>query len=77
VVFFPSFENFRWEDGLADRLQYDASGNVKTEIVKTPFVQVTPRYQDRLCCIFEKRTEKIKQKNVLYSGCQIVPSNQS
>ncbi|KAL6894317.1 hypothetical protein ACP4OV_008415 [Aristida adscensionis] len=29
-----------WEDGLADRLQYDADGNVKTEIVKTPFVQI-------------------------------------
>ncbi|XP_073114245.1 magnesium-chelatase subunit ChlD, chloroplastic isoform X2 [Elaeis guineensis] len=29
-----------WEDGLADRVEYDAAGNVKTEIVKTPFVQV-------------------------------------
>ncbi|CAN6297313.1 unnamed protein product [Urochloa humidicola] len=29
-----------WEDGLADWLQYDADGNVKTEIVKTPFVQI-------------------------------------
>ncbi|GJM97019.1 hypothetical protein PR202_ga13912 [Eleusine coracana subsp. coracana] len=29
-----------WEDGLAGRLQYDADGNIKTEIVKTPFVQI-------------------------------------
>ncbi|XP_078149527.1 ALBINA 1 [Carex rostrata] len=29
-----------WEDELADRVQYDASGNIKTEIVKTPFVQI-------------------------------------
>ncbi|KAJ4795442.1 Mg-protoporphyrin IX chelatase [Rhynchospora pubera] len=29
-----------WEDGLADRVQFDASGNVKAEIVKTPFVQI-------------------------------------
>ena len=36
----------RWEDGLADRLQYDADGSVKTEIVKTPFVQV---YHTDLC----------------------------
>ncbi|KAG8083475.1 hypothetical protein GUJ93_ZPchr0015g6643 [Zizania palustris] len=30
----------RWEDGLSDQLQYDADGNLKTEIVKTPFVQI-------------------------------------
>ncbi|OEL16897.1 Magnesium-chelatase subunit ChlD, chloroplastic [Dichanthelium oligosanthes] len=35
----PGFPD-EWEDGLADRLQYDADGNVKTEIVKTPFVQI-------------------------------------
>lgn len=35
----PNFPD-EWEDGLADRLQYDADGNVKTEIVKTPFVQI-------------------------------------
>ncbi|KAK3148973.1 hypothetical protein QOZ80_3AG0211100 [Eleusine coracana subsp. coracana] len=29
-----------WEDGLAGRHQYDADGNIKTEIVKTPFVQI-------------------------------------
>ncbi|KAF0910969.1 hypothetical protein E2562_005359 [Oryza meyeriana var. granulata] len=29
-----------WEDGLADLVQYDADGNLKTEIVKTPFVQI-------------------------------------
>ncbi|KAJ1686079.1 hypothetical protein LUZ63_017469 [Rhynchospora breviuscula] len=29
-----------WEDGLADRVQFDTSGNVKAEIVKTPFVQI-------------------------------------
>ncbi|KAF3330848.1 magnesium-chelatase subunit ChlD [Carex littledalei] len=29
-----------WEDELADQVQYDASGNIKTEIVKTPFVQI-------------------------------------
>ncbi|KAG2544994.1 hypothetical protein PVAP13_9KG399531 [Panicum virgatum] len=35
----PNFPD-EWEDGLADRLQYDADGSVKTEIVKTPFVQI-------------------------------------
>lgn len=40
MVFFLLCANFRWEDELADRVQYDASGNIKTEIVKTPFVQV-------------------------------------
>ncbi|KAG8371010.1 hypothetical protein BUALT_Bualt13G0042600 [Buddleja alternifolia] len=29
-----------WEDGLADRVEYDSSGNVKTEIVRSPFVQI-------------------------------------
>ncbi|XP_068658660.1 LOW QUALITY PROTEIN: magnesium-chelatase subunit ChlD, chloroplastic [Aristolochia californica] len=29
-----------WEFGLAERLQYDANGNIKTEIIKTPFVQI-------------------------------------
>lgn len=29
-----------WEDGLADKVAYDAAGNIKTEIVKTPFVQI-------------------------------------
>lgn len=29
-----------WEDGLADQIQYDSEGNIKTEIVKTPFVQI-------------------------------------
>ncbi|KAF8398310.1 hypothetical protein HHK36_017237 [Tetracentron sinense] len=29
-----------WEDGLADRVEYDAAGNVKTQIVRSPFVQI-------------------------------------
>ncbi|XP_038902929.1 magnesium-chelatase subunit ChlD, chloroplastic isoform X2 [Benincasa hispida] len=29
-----------WEDGLADRVEYDSSGNIKTQIVKSPFVQI-------------------------------------
>ncbi|XP_058107153.1 magnesium-chelatase subunit ChlD, chloroplastic isoform X2 [Magnolia sinica] len=29
-----------WEDGLADQVQYDAAGNLKTEIVRSPFVQI-------------------------------------
>ncbi|KAF6989954.1 hypothetical protein CFC21_007217 [Triticum aestivum] len=29
-----------WEDHLADQVQYDADGNVKSEIVKAPFVQI-------------------------------------
>ncbi|XP_042483188.1 magnesium-chelatase subunit ChlD, chloroplastic [Macadamia integrifolia] len=29
-----------WEDGLANRVHYEAAGNVKTEIVRTPFVQI-------------------------------------
>jgi len=41
VMFSPLFfVPFRWEDRLAERVEYDAAGNVKTEIVKSPFVQV-------------------------------------
>ncbi|CAH9103214.1 unnamed protein product, partial [Cuscuta epithymum] len=29
-----------WEDGLADRVEYDSAGNIKTEIVKSPFIQI-------------------------------------
>ncbi|XP_010557506.1 PREDICTED: magnesium-chelatase subunit ChlD, chloroplastic [Tarenaya hassleriana] len=29
-----------WEDGLAEGVEYDADGNVKTQIVKSPFVQI-------------------------------------
>ncbi|XP_021772136.1 magnesium-chelatase subunit ChlD, chloroplastic-like [Chenopodium quinoa] len=29
-----------WEDGLTDRLEYDSSGNIKTKVVKSPFVQI-------------------------------------
>ncbi|GFQ01216.1 magnesium-chelatase subunit chld chloroplastic [Phtheirospermum japonicum] len=29
-----------WEDGLADRVEYDSDGNIKTQIVKSPFVQI-------------------------------------
>ncbi|KAG8371011.1 hypothetical protein BUALT_Bualt13G0042700 [Buddleja alternifolia] len=29
-----------WEDGLADRVEYDSSGNVKTEVVRSPSVQI-------------------------------------
>nr|GMD60104.1 magnesium-chelatase subunit ChlD, chloroplastic [Ipomoea batatas] len=31
----------RWEDGLADRVEYDSAGNIETEIInKSPFVQI-------------------------------------
>ena len=29
-----------WEEGLADRVEYNADGSVKTEIIKAPFIQV-------------------------------------
>ncbi|XP_060184655.1 magnesium-chelatase subunit ChlD, chloroplastic [Lycium barbarum] len=29
-----------WEDGLAKRVEYDSDGNFKTQIVKSPFVQI-------------------------------------
>ncbi|VFQ94020.1 unnamed protein product [Cuscuta campestris] len=29
-----------WEDGLAGRVEYDSAGNIKTEIVKSPFIQI-------------------------------------
>ncbi|XP_026414610.1 magnesium-chelatase subunit ChlD, chloroplastic-like [Papaver somniferum] len=29
-----------WEDGLAEKAQYDAAGNVKTEVVRAPFIQI-------------------------------------
>ncbi|MBA0583033.1 hypothetical protein Gorai_013911, partial [Gossypium raimondii] len=30
----------RWEDGLAQRAEYDSNGNVKTQVVRSPFVQI-------------------------------------
>lgn len=29
-----------WEDGLAEKVQYDSSGNIVTQIVRSPFVQI-------------------------------------
>ncbi|CAM6082010.1 unnamed protein product [Calypogeia fissa] len=29
-----------WEEGLADRLQYDSDGNIAVEVIKAPFVQI-------------------------------------
>ncbi|GFS30988.1 similar to ALBINA 1 [Actinidia rufa] len=29
-----------WEDGLADQVEFDFAGNVKTKIVRSPFVQI-------------------------------------
>ncbi|KAI9197015.1 hypothetical protein LWI28_029099 [Acer negundo] len=29
-----------WEDGLAERVEYDSAGNFKTQIVKSPFIQI-------------------------------------
>jgi magnesium chelatase subunit D len=29
-----------WEDGLVDRVEYESDGNVKTQIVRSPFVQI-------------------------------------
>ncbi|XP_075500719.1 magnesium-chelatase subunit ChlD, chloroplastic [Primulina tabacum] len=29
-----------WEDGLADKVVYDSDGNIKTQIVRSPFVQI-------------------------------------
>ncbi|MBA0708409.1 hypothetical protein Golax_023537, partial [Gossypium laxum] len=30
----------RWEDGLAQRAEFDSNGNVKTQVVRSPFVQI-------------------------------------
>ena len=30
----------RWEAGLADNVQYNADGTLKTEIIRAPFIQV-------------------------------------
>lgn len=35
----PAFPE-EWEDGLADRVEYDSSGNVETQIVRSPFIQI-------------------------------------
>ncbi|KAJ0976141.1 hypothetical protein J5N97_018106 [Dioscorea zingiberensis] len=35
----PKFPE-EWEYGLADKVEYDSDGNVKTEIVRSPFVQI-------------------------------------
>ncbi|KMZ57008.1 Magnesium-chelatase subunit ChlD [Zostera marina] len=29
-----------WEDGLADKLEYDDAGNIKMQIIKSPFIQI-------------------------------------
>ncbi|KAL0435353.1 UNVERIFIED_CONTAM: Magnesium-chelatase subunit ChlD, chloroplastic [Sesamum radiatum] len=29
-----------WEDGLSDKVEYDSAGNIKTQIVRSPFVQI-------------------------------------
>ncbi|KAK1277213.1 hypothetical protein QJS04_geneDACA003694 [Acorus gramineus] len=29
-----------WEDGLVDKVEYDDAGNIKLEIIKTPFIQI-------------------------------------
>ncbi|KAJ0469994.1 Magnesium-chelatase subunit ChlD [Helianthus annuus] len=29
-----------WEDGLAEKVEYDSSGNIKTQVVRSPFVQI-------------------------------------
>ncbi|CAN6476411.1 unnamed protein product [Victoria cruziana] len=29
-----------WEDGLVNRLQYDVGGNIQTQVVRSPFVQI-------------------------------------
>lgn len=29
-----------WEDGLAERVEYDSNGNIKTQVVRSPFVQI-------------------------------------
>ncbi|KAI3799463.1 hypothetical protein L1987_34761 [Smallanthus sonchifolius] len=29
-----------WEDGLADKVEYDSNGNIKTQVVRSPFVQI-------------------------------------
>ncbi|KAK4419607.1 Magnesium-chelatase subunit ChlD, chloroplastic [Sesamum alatum] len=29
-----------WEDGLSDKVEYDSAGNLKTQIVRSPFVQI-------------------------------------
>ncbi|GAB2235575.1 hypothetical protein Droror1_Dr00026004 [Drosera rotundifolia] len=38
--FHLSASSDRWEDGLADHLKYDPSDNIKTKIVRSPFVQI-------------------------------------
>lgn len=37
---FLLFYFWRWEDGLADKLEYDDAGNIKMQIIKSPFIQV-------------------------------------
>ncbi|KAI3793679.1 hypothetical protein L1987_36299 [Smallanthus sonchifolius] len=29
-----------WEDGLADKVEYDSTGNINTQVVRSPFVQI-------------------------------------
>ncbi|MBA0852099.1 hypothetical protein Goshw_001190 [Gossypium schwendimanii] len=32
--------SLEWEDGLAQRAEFDSNGNVKTQVVRSPFVQI-------------------------------------
>ncbi|KAL6575462.1 hypothetical protein OROMI_012747 [Orobanche minor] len=50
-----SFENAdpacpeEWEDGLSNKLEYDSTGNIKTQIIRSPFIQIPPGItEDRL-----------------------------
>ncbi|KAI3967794.1 hypothetical protein MKX01_039186 [Papaver californicum] len=38
--YFPLAAVVGQEDGLAEKAQYDAAGNVKTEVVRAPFIQI-------------------------------------
>ncbi|KAL6537655.1 hypothetical protein OROHE_012282 [Orobanche hederae] len=29
-----------WEDGLSNKLEYDSAGNIKTQIIRSPFIQI-------------------------------------
>lgn len=34
------YDTCRWEDDLSERVEYNADNSVKTQIVKSPFIQV-------------------------------------